>query len=48
MTNIAIIPTDKAIHYWRMLGFVVVARCKNTTRVSLINTRKQPEPKRHV
>lgn len=48
MNNLAIIPTDKAIHYWRAHGFVVVAKCKNTTRVSLTNTRKQPETKRHV
>lgn len=43
MSTLAIIPTDKAIHYWRAQGFVVVARCKNTTRVSLINARKPTE-----
>ena len=46
MSNLAIIPTDKAIHYWRMLGFVVVARCNKTTRVSLINTRKPTEARK--
>lgn len=45
MTNIAIIPTDLAIRYWQARGFLIVHRCANIMRITLIKQRPQATPK---